>query len=175
MFAAAPGLFSTTTACPHFSASLGAMRRAVVSVEPPGGNATTSFTVLEGNCAWAAVAAATASTATSALRIHRFICVLLLVSWVSSVMEVLLSERELEREPAHLRFVDLDPEAGPLRHLRDLPLDGQRPGEIVLGDELRPVQVHGQRHAVGGKEVHRRGEADGRVHEPRADERETGI
>src|SRR4249920_2054292 len=43
MFPPAPGLFSTTTDWPHASVSRCAIRRPVISSEPPGGNGTTSF------------------------------------------------------------------------------------------------------------------------------------
>ena len=39
----------------------------------------------------------------------------------------------------------------------------QRLRQVVLGDELRAVEVHRQQHAVGGEQVHRGGEADRRV------------
>src|SRR5688572_4070758 len=48
----APARFSTTTACPQISPRRGAMRRATMSVPPPGGKATMTRTGLVGN-AWA--------------------------------------------------------------------------------------------------------------------------
>ena len=49
MLPLAPGLFSTTTGWPHFSASFGPMTRARMSMPVPGENGTTSVTGREGN------------------------------------------------------------------------------------------------------------------------------
>jgi hypothetical protein len=60
----APGLFSTTNGCPNFSCSLGAIARASVSVDPPGGNGTTIVTGLVGQAsAWVESASDIASAA----------------------------------------------------------------------------------------------------------------
>src|SRR5712675_1209937 len=48
MLPPAPGLFSITTDWPQTSCRRLPTRRAVVSVEPPGGNGTTTRTVLAG-------------------------------------------------------------------------------------------------------------------------------
>src|SRR5467141_2446331 len=51
MLPPAPGLFSITTVWPHTSCRRLPMRRAVVSVEPPGANGTTMRTVFAGQSA----------------------------------------------------------------------------------------------------------------------------
>src|SRR4029077_14755806 len=51
MLPPAPGLFSTTTDCPHTSCRRLETRRAVISVEPPGVNGTTTRTDLAGQSA----------------------------------------------------------------------------------------------------------------------------
>src|SRR5690606_15519674 len=48
MLAAAPGLFSTVTGCCQILVSCAATSRAVISVDPPGGNGTTMRTAREG-------------------------------------------------------------------------------------------------------------------------------
>jgi hypothetical protein len=51
MLPPAPGLFSITTVWPHTSCRRLPTRRAVMSVEPPGGNGTTMRTFLSGQFA----------------------------------------------------------------------------------------------------------------------------
>src|SRR5260221_8704102 len=55
MAPAAPGLFSTSTCCPHMSLSFAAKTRAIRSELPPGGYATISFTGRAGYCCASAV------------------------------------------------------------------------------------------------------------------------
>jgi len=58
MVPVAPALLSTRKDCLSFSPSRGTIARATWSVEPPGGNGTTSVTVFSGQpCPWAARAA----------------------------------------------------------------------------------------------------------------------
>src|SRR5258706_2417920 len=54
MAPAAPGLFSTSTCCPHMSLNFAAKTRAIRSELPPGGYATISFTGRFGYCCAAA-------------------------------------------------------------------------------------------------------------------------
>src|SRR5206468_1578724 len=54
MLPPAPGLFSITTVWPHTSCRRLPTRRAVMSVEPPGGNGTTMRTILSGQFALSA-------------------------------------------------------------------------------------------------------------------------
>src|SRR5258707_11433525 len=55
MAPAAPGLFSTSTCCPHMSLSFAAKTRAIRSELRPGGYATISFTGRAGYCCASAV------------------------------------------------------------------------------------------------------------------------
>src|SRR5258707_8633840 len=55
MAPAAPGLFSTSTCCPHMSLNFAAKTRAIRSELPPGGYATISFTGRAGYCCASAV------------------------------------------------------------------------------------------------------------------------
>src|SRR5947209_3063448 len=73
MLPPAPGLFSTTTDCPHTSCRRLEMSRAVMSVEPPGVNGTTTRTGFTGQSAADARRdnAGAASTAALALRKRR--------------------------------------------------------------------------------------------------------
>ncbi len=59
----APPRFSTTTGWPSASESLCAMGRAKMSVDPPGGNGTTSFSGFEGQACAALHGEASAMTA----------------------------------------------------------------------------------------------------------------
>src|SRR5688572_12414467 len=63
MFPPAPPLFSTTTGCPHVSASLAPIARENVSAMPPTANGTT---ILIGLLGYAAVCAATGAPIASA-------------------------------------------------------------------------------------------------------------
>src|SRR5690606_14195455 len=66
MVALAPALFSTTTGTPRMSENLGAMMRATISLEPPGGKPTTRVTGWDGYLASAdALAVINARPATS--------------------------------------------------------------------------------------------------------------
>ena len=47
----APGLFSTTTCCPSLALKEGAIKRATMSVLPPGAKGTISVMVLSGHAA----------------------------------------------------------------------------------------------------------------------------
>src|SRR6185503_5425579 len=64
MLPPAPARFSTTTDCPHASASFCASSRATTSVAPPAANGTTIFTGLAGqDCAATSAGNASASSA----------------------------------------------------------------------------------------------------------------
>src|SRR5258705_653201 len=70
-----PGLFSTTTGCPHASCSFGAMMRARMSDAPPGVNGTMIREGgLAGDCAWAIPAWVSAVNARSAVK-RRFVLI----------------------------------------------------------------------------------------------------
>src|SRR5918911_3103599 len=61
MLPLAPALFSTTTACPHFSESFGPITRARMSIPVPGEKGTTSVTGRLGNGCAIALAATRSS------------------------------------------------------------------------------------------------------------------
>src|SRR4051795_4057188 len=71
MLPPAPGLFSTTTDCPHTSCRRLETSRAVISVEPPGVNGTTTRTGFAGQSPAALETDGTASTAAAAPRKRR--------------------------------------------------------------------------------------------------------
>src|SRR5687767_5507457 len=147
MLPLAPALFSTTTGWPSACESLSPRARAARSVEPPGGNPTSSFTGRSGQ-PWADAS----EVAKARQREMR--------SFMGS-----FQGSELQSEISDLPFVHHHAQARALRHQGELAFHGQRLGEVIAGDVLRPVQVARIVDAVAGEEVHRCREADRRIHQ----------